>query len=98
MGVDYYQCHKCRTGFRDDSDYTIYCECGAQFCSKTCADPEFTWIPEGDDPDFQYEQCISCCICRVEHCSQYALLNFLLEHLNLTYEQAEKLYFEKNKK
>lgn len=97
MSVDYYQCHKCRTGFRDDSPYCIYCECGAQFCSGECAEPVLEWVPDGD-PDDQYEQCVSCCVCRTEHCTQYTLLNFLLEQLNLTYEEAKKLYFEKNKK
>jgi hypothetical protein len=96
MGVDYYECHKCGFGFRDDSDYCIYCGCGAHFCSKECADPKYeTVYCEKYDKD--YEECISCVVCRNQHCTDYALLKFLLDHFSLTKETALQMYFEKNK-
>lgn len=94
MGVDYYQCNFCDTGFRDDSDYCVYCNCGAHYCCKNCAKPKYELIEDGDD---SYEQCISCVVCRNQHCTDYALLMFLLEHFSLSKEKAIEMYFEKNK-
>lgn len=96
MGVDYYECHKCGRGFRDDSDYCIYCGCGAHFCNDICAQPKYETVEETDDDD-SYEECVSCVICRNQHCTDYALLQFLLEHFSLTKEKALEMYFEKNK-
>ena len=63
MGVDYYECHKCGRGFRDDSNYCIYCGCGAHFCNDICAQPKYETVEETDDDD-SYEECVSCVICR----------------------------------
>ena len=102
MGVDYYECDKCSFGFRDDDERVIWCEsCCAKFCSKECAKPvmelntaKMEEVPEDYE---EYEVCVECCVCRKEHCSDDALLSFLLKHLELDREQAEKLYFEKQK-
>jgi uncharacterized C2H2 Zn-finger protein len=96
MGVDYFECHKCGFGFRDDSDYCVYCGCSAHFCSKNCAKPIFEKVCcDGDD--YEYDECVSCCVCRVEHCTTEGLLNFLLEHFSLTKDKAEELYYEHQK-
>lgn len=36
MGVDYYQCDGCDNGYRDDSEYACFCDCGSKFCNSVC--------------------------------------------------------------
>lgn len=103
MGVDYYECNKCGFGFRDDSEYCVYCDCGAHFCSKDCANPTYETRIEklkefGSERDYEYEACISCCVCNNEHCTDYALLQFLLGHFNISIDEAKELYFKANPK
>ena len=93
MGVDYYECNKCGRGFRDDSDYCVYCDCGNHFCNEKCAQPEYEAREEDDDA---WQQCVSCIVCRNEHCTDYALLEFLLKHFSISKKDAEKLYFKAN--
>lgn len=95
MGVDYYECNKCGCGFRDDSDYCIYCSCGSHFCDESCADPVYN---ETERKQGYYLEPESCCVCRNEHCTDYGLLQFLLGHFNISRGDAEKLYFEANPK
>lgn len=100
MGVDYYECDACGLGYRDDSNYIAYCECGQQFCSKQCAKLKNSKAYDQDDPDFDHNlfvrldklKLVTCCICRKERHTTYVLLNALLKHYNLSIEDAEKIW------
>ena len=53
MGVDYLQCDGCSSGFRDDDDYSVYCDCGSTFCTKNCGklDNYYTYRDLQKQPD-----------------------------------------------
>lgn len=95
MGVDYYACNFCNTGFRDDSEYCVYCGCGAHFCCEDCAKPKYELVK--DKYGYEYKECVSCVVCRNQYCTDHALLKFLLEHFSLSKEKALEMYFDKNK-
>jgi hypothetical protein len=100
MGVTYYICIGCDTGYRDDSDHACYCECGNNFCSKECGkldnylDPARQAEPDEDDPSYEdwiNGEChldkskpITCIICRTEKYNDYVLLQALMSHFKLT--------------
>lgn len=100
MGVDYYQCQSCDRGYRDDSDYATYCDCGANFCNKKCG--KVTNLKEQDDyteadhesGDYRIDKTLSttCVLCRKEQVTDYILLNALLKHYTLTREQVIDIY------
>jgi len=108
MGVDYLQCDGCQTGYRDDSDYACYCDCGNSFCSKECGkldnylDPATQEEPEEDDPayqDFLDGEChidktkpITCVVCRYESHTDYVLLEAVIKHFNITKEIAINIW------
>jgi putative heme degradation protein len=94
MGVDYYQCANCNRGFRDDSEYCAYCECGNCFCSKECGKLENygDWSEEDDTHRIDLEADITCVICRHEAYTDYTLLESLLKHFNITREQAVNIW------
>lgn len=104
MGVDYLQCDSCQRGYRDDSDYACYCDCGNSFCHKDCGklNNYLDWAtreePEEDDPDYQdyldgvcrivKSQPVTCVICRYEQYTDYILFESLLKHFKITRDQA----------
>lgn len=105
MGVDYYECDNCSVGFRDDSPYCVWCECGAKFHSVECGKLEnYQVLEDIDEDDPRYEDYINgecridvnkpytCLICRKEVIRDEELLDFLLKRGNLTREQAVELY------
>jgi hypothetical protein len=49
MGVNYYECDGCGTGYRDDSDYCVHCECGNSFCGLSCGKLENYFNPHLPD-------------------------------------------------
>jgi hypothetical protein len=106
MGVDYFTCQSCNTGYRDDSDYACYCDCGCNYCNNDCGKLE-NFKYEYDDEDcptgvdyvegshaIDRDKPITCIMCRKEAVTDYILLNFLLKHVNMTREQVTKLYKE----
>lgn len=94
MGVDYLQCASCSFGFRDDSDYCAYCECGNSFCSVNCGDlsnyGEYNDERQTHRIDDNVD--ITCVICRNESFTDYTLLEAVLKHFNITREQAIKIW------
>lgn len=108
MGVDYYQCDGCGRGYRDDSEYACYCDCGCNFCNLKCGkldnylDPATKDEPEKNDPryqDYLNGEChidkskpITCVICRKESYTETALLEALLEHYRITRSQAMEIW------
>jgi hypothetical protein len=98
MGVDYYQCDKCSFGFRDDSDYCIYCECGAKFCSEECSKIENYGEWNEDEETFRIDinKDITCICCRKQHATDEMLFQALLKHFKITRNQAFKIW-EKQK-
>lgn len=107
MGVDYYECDSCDFGFRDDSEYCAYCECGAKFCSVKCGKlhnyrEEYEEVAGDDDDDSDHDhyrgdrleetQPITCVICRKEKHTPYILLQALLKHFNITEKEAVKIW------
>ena len=59
MGVDYYQCQSCDTGYRDDSDYACYCDCGGNFCHKDCGKLDNYEVLDDIDLDDHEAKCVS---------------------------------------
>lgn len=97
MGVDYYTCSNCGTGYRDDSEYCCYCDCGSNFCDDDCGKlKNFTYEYDEDDPEKGHAIVkgipITCVICRKESANDYVLLEALLKHFKLTRKQAFKIY------
>lgn len=100
MGVDYYECDSCTLGFRDDSDYCAYCQCGCKFCSVKCGnlDNYREEYEETEDNEFYQgdpidpNKPITCVICRKEKHTVYGLLQALLTHFNITEEDAIKIW------
>jgi hypothetical protein len=93
MGVDYYTCANCARNFPDCGDYFDCITCENVFCSNKCGKK----IVETDVEDGCYKEKISCLLCREEVISDNNLMQFLLNHCNLTYEQAVELYKNKLK-
>ena len=109
MGVDYFECESCNLGFRDDSDYCIWCECGCGFCSIQCGRVQncLENYIEGEDDESQdryrgdridLDKPVTCIICRAEKYTTYTLFQALLDHFNLTKEQAIDIWRAQNKK
>jgi hypothetical protein len=83
VGVDFYTCENCSYNFPDCGDY-FFCEgCSSRFCSTECGGAKYD--PEGSDVG-------SCVLCRKETATSDQLLQFLMEHFNLTYEQVFEMY------
>jgi hypothetical protein len=97
MGVDYYECHSCSHGFRDDSEYVFYCECGSHFCSVKCGEPTNygEWNDDTESNRINNDEEITCVVCREEVFTDYALLQGLLKHFNIDREQAIELVRKK---
>ena len=105
MGVDYYKCDGCGRGYRDDSEYACFCNCGSMFCSEQCGKLEnYAVLEEQDEGDPRYQDWIdgncqidkdkpiTCCICRKESYNEQVLLYALLQHYGITKEQAVEIY------
>jgi hypothetical protein len=98
MGVDYYTCANCDFGYRDDSEYACFCECGNNYCRKDCGKLE-NYQDYSEETDDNEENCridkslpITCVICRKEKSTDYAILEALLKHFKITRKQAEKIW------
>jgi len=105
MGVDYYQCDGCDTGYRDDSEYACGCDCGGMFCSDICGKlTNFTYDFEDEDEDgdpgkgnaIDASAPITCVLCRAERATDFGLLSALLKHYKLTREEAFEIYKKQN--
>ncbi len=101
MGVDYYQCDHCSFGFRDDSDYCVWCDCGAKFCHADCGVlTNFHYEYDEGDPERGNAIIkgvpITCVLCRLEGANERGLLEALLKHLSITREQAFEIYKKQN--
>lgn len=105
MGVDYYQCAGCTIGFRDDSDYCAWCECGNCFCNVKCGKLEnYQVLDELDEDDPRYDDYvngehridmskdITCVICRNESYTDYTLLEAVCKHFRITRDQAVNIW------
>src|SRR5271165_4308841 len=94
MGVDYYQCDACGFGFRDDSDYCVWCECGAKFCSESCGEMDnySEWNDVEQTNRFDLNKDITCVCYRKEHATSDMLLGALLEHYSITRDQAIEIW------
>lgn len=94
MGVDYFECDNCSLGFRDDSDYCVWCECGAKFHSKECGklDNYGEWNDDEQTNRIDLDKDITCVCCRKEHATDYMLLQALLEHYHITRAQAVAIW------
>lgn len=101
MGVDYYQCDSCGRGFRDDSEYCAYCDCYNKFCTSKCGKLE-NYKDEYDEDDggnrIDPDKDVTCVICRNEKYTDYTLLKAVLQHFNITREQAINIWRSENKK
>lgn len=80
MGVDFYTCAICKYNFPDCGDF-VRCECGKVFCSDECANMTYDENDEG-----------FCVICQKKNADDSTLLKFLLNHFNLTREQAVDMW------
>ncbi|CAB4196575.1 hypothetical protein UFOVP1290_95 [uncultured Caudovirales phage] len=105
MGVDYCSCNKCGIGFRNDSDYCRWCECGNRFCSMKCAKlKNYQEDEDEDDEDDEYSNRIdkdldiTCCICRNEIYNDYILFQALMAEYNLTRDQVIEIWKKQNNK
>lgn len=98
MGVSYYSCSGCGDGFRDDSEYVCYCDCGSTFHSLECGKLQnyCDWNEEFESHRINNDRDITCVICRKEVANEHVLLHALLKHYNITGEQAFQIY--KNQK
>lgn len=106
MGVSYYECDACILGFRDDSDYCAYCECGSKFCSIKCGKLH-NYREEYDEGETEEEDRyrgdrldesspITCVMCRKEKWTHYMLYQCLLKHFNLTEKEVIKIWKEQD--
>jgi hypothetical protein len=97
MGIDYYTCCSCDKSFPDCGSY-YNCEfCGSMFCSRKCADLKLIEVDEDDEEDSgedTYVEEYSCCVCRKEDAPANVLLNVLLKHFKISYEDALKIWQE----
>lgn len=100
MGVDYYTCANCSHNFPDCGDY-FNCDCGELFCSTECGERESQEIESHtleeleEDEDYANEV-NTCMICRGEMVPDHIMMEFLLQKLNLTAEEAVELYNKEN--
>jgi hypothetical protein len=90
MGIDYYTCANCGDAFADCNDYFSCEHCYEHFCTDECGGKE---TEDNDDPDSDAE-IMSCIFCRREVTHDYDMIQFLLDKLSLTYDQAMDLYNE----
>lgn len=99
MGVDYYQCTGCSRGFRDDSEYCVFCECGNCYCSEECGklDNYKEWNEETDSHRVDLEKDVTCTVCRNENYTDYTLLEAVCKHFNITRNQAVDIWRTLNK-
>jgi hypothetical protein len=86
MGVVFKVCEHCEKVFPDCQDY-FYCTCDSIFCSAECGGRQVE-----QEQTAEYEEHISCIICRGELIPDSELLSFLLAKYNLTWEEAVELY------
>lgn len=100
MGVDYYQCDHCVTGYRDDSDYCAWCDCGAKFCHMDCGKLVNFHYEYNEDDGQGYaivkDVPITCVLCRLEAANDHGLLKALLKHYGINKEQAFEIYKKQN--
>jgi hypothetical protein len=105
MGVDFYTCCFCHDTFPDCGPYE-HCDCGRHWCSAeydSCAaqegfrdDSEECNNEDCEDTEHPYGlTCVagegsSCNFCRNESATDEEILEYLLEKLSLTREQAEE--------
>lgn len=96
MGVDYYQCDSCNTGYRDDSEYACCCDCGGIFCSDICGKlTNFTYEYDENGADGNAIDAavpITCVLCRFQKATDFGLLEALLKHYNITRADAFEIY------
>jgi len=92
MGISFYTCANCQRNFPDCGDYFNCFTCGEHFCNTKCADMQVEENLEDPDGEEDYEEITTCKMCRKESATDNQLLNFLLGHFKLTYEQAMELY------
>lgn len=88
MGIDYYTCFGCERAFPDVIAYHNCEECGNIYCSTKCAKPELIESVE-DDSD---EERTSCVYCRDEIITDTDILSAVLQHFNISKEEALELY------
>ncbi len=99
MGQDYYACDYCGEAFGDYSGGYEMCECGKRYCCSECA-AEDGFInhyqeyvddkkPQPTDEN-GYELESSCKYCRNEDVTDDKILEWTLEELKLTREEAVK--------
>ena len=88
MGVDYYTCANCHSNFPDCVYYFTCSTCEEHFCSDTCGAKEI----EEDGGEDEYEDTTTCILCRLEKVSDENMIDFLLEELKISYEDAIALY------
>ncbi len=93
MGIDYYTCANCTYNFPDCGEY-YWCDCGEHYCSQKCGNGK---IVDEQDIDDNWTEHRSCMICRGEHVTDAALMEWVLKRANLTRKQAEDLYLGEQK-
>lgn len=98
MGVDYHRCDGCEFGYRDDSEYVVYCDCGGRFCSKECGQLDNYDGSSADGQAIDDSKPITCVVCRKEKSTDYVLLQALLRHFDLSLEDAEKIWREEKER
>lgn len=98
MGVSYYTCDQCSFGFRDDSEYYRYCDCGHCFCSIECGKLLNVGDYNEDTDSYAIDENfpITCIFCRKESYTTFALFQSLLKHYNLSMEDAVKIWKDQN--
>jgi hypothetical protein len=95
MGVDYYTCANCHSNFPDCGSYFHCTGCDEHFCSYNCGGRKVVEEEESED-EYEYEELTSCVLCRREKATDSDLLDFLLNHFNITYEAAMEIYKKKD--
>lgn len=96
MGIDYYSCDYCGKSFPDCCNYE-YCNCGKHWCSEHCAELAGLEVnrelEECDDFSEEMNGYKTCQYCRKEDVEDYNLVDFLLNKLEITREEAVKEYY-----
>jgi len=93
MSIDYFSCSGCENTFPDCSYYFVCATCEHSFCSDKCGDKiliEEEYFNEKEDRYIEEEN--SCKLCRKEEATDNQLLNCLLEHYGISYDDAMKIY------
>lgn len=93
MGIDYYVCDYCMSGFPDCSSKFRSCEmCGRSYCSDECALLKEIEADEDFEAIIDYDEKYNCRMCRREDANDSTLLHFLLKHFKLSYDDALNLW------